>query len=56
MDKYVNSYIAIVKRNQKNIYNRLLWLSEQHIDRIEGVNAHQLNDKEKIRLVNQYYS
>lgn len=55
LDKYVNKYVNLVKRNQKNIYNRLLWLSEQHIDRIEGVDVSSMNDKEKIRLVNQYY-
>lgn len=59
MKKYVQHYMDLLERNEKEIHARLEKLTELHIDRIEGIDAddreHLLNDKTKFKVVLEYY-
>jgi hypothetical protein len=56
LKKYVNSYLAILERNEAAIKKRLLELSETHIDRIEDIDPRSMSEDDKIQTVVEYYN
>ena len=54
--KYVDKYIDIIERNEGAIFQRLIDLTEDHIDRIEGIEADMMSNEAKIKTVLEYYS
>ena len=54
--KYVDKYIEIIERNEGAIFQRLIDLTEDHIDRIEGIEADMMSNEAKIKTVLEYYN
>lgn len=54
--KYVDKYIQIIERNEGGIFQRLIDLTEDHIDRIEGIEADMMSNEAKIKTVLEYYN
>jgi hypothetical protein len=55
LKKYVDKYIAIIERNEREIYERLRDLTEAHIDRIEEAEPDMMSTEERIKTVLEYY-
>ena len=53
--KYIDKYIAIIERNESEIFMRLRDLTEAHIDRIEEAEPDMMTLDEKIKTVLEYY-
>jgi hypothetical protein len=51
---YVDKYISMIKRNEKDIYDRIVELTDKHIDRVENSNQVFLQE-DKIKAVKQHY-
>ena len=51
----MDKYIAIIERNESDIFMRLRDLTDAHIDRIEEVEPDMMTVEEKIKTVLEYY-
>ena len=55
MTNYVEKYISMMKRNEKDIYDRIVELADKHIDLCEGSDNIFLQE-EKIKAVKNHYN
>lgn len=53
--KYIDPYIKIVERNEKDIKARLLELADMHIDRIEDCDPSMMTQEQRIKTVLEYF-
>ena len=55
LKRYVEKYMTIIERNEKEIYKRLIQLTEDHIDRIEEIDPEMMTPEQKIKTILEYY-
>lgn len=57
--KHVEKHLAIIERNEQSLYHRLMQLTVDHIDRIEGIDADEreflMTKEAQMKTVCEYY-
>ena len=54
--RYINRYLMIIERNEKSIKERLVELTDAHIDKIEGIDPDLMTAEDQIKTVLEYYN